>query len=656
MAGRNYTYVKVISVQEYNTMEMVTDDKGRDCSVAVTNPVYMGQHLENFKGRLAINRLTGMPVIVAQLTIQNESVAIECMDQTLVYKALADAGLDSSYLHEIVEKRGLVIQPKPAPSEVHIAGKFGAVESPSTLDTASVGDILLTRDGKLTVDNSLMYLYQEIMNINGEVSNQPVERTTANILFRSALKQASEALNPIKGEAFNVYLRRAIALETFIQYLYNNDPETFTNATEAYLKDVQKEMKEKPENITVSMNVSNPMNLLKDTAHLAICVAEEKEMQKQEFLNTGKGDRIVNVLDMLFIQELLSSLVEDPETSFSSELLNVSVLGTDAIQAGAKMIGRLDKMAECYLRDDNGNKVEPFLPNTSSGIDKVKATVAEFSYWLSKELDTDLGNAPSMFFASKNVDYVEDGDTTYFGKGIKRKATGGGTFEERLGMSARKTKEKAFVKEDGMIDDLISKLGNKKKNKSKFSDEDDSNSSKVTIKIDNDSKLGNKSKFKKEETDMTFGKFGRRDFGKKSFGGNNSFGGSSSFGTKGGNKSFGAKQEEIVELVFDGGDGTVFYADLNEMIDTDYGPVAAVYAENGDLVGGVFVDGKAMNTYQEYVGDMIDAPKKFSFGSGKSKFGVTSFQASNRPFGSNGVRKNPINTAGFGSGGRTRFL
>ena len=656
MAGRNYTYVKVISVQEYNTMEMVTDDKGRDCSVAVTNPVYMGQHLENFKGRLAINRLTGMPVIVAQLTIQNESVAIECMDQTLVYKALADAGLDSSYLHEIVEKRGLVIQPKPAPSEVHIAGKFGAVESPSTLDTASVGDILLTRDGKLTVDNSLMYLYQEIMNINGEVSNQPVERTTANILFRSALKQASEALNPIKGEAFNVYLRRAIALETFIQYLYNNDPETFTNATEAYLKDVQKEMKEKPENITVSMNVSNPMNLLKDTAHLAICVAEEKEMQKQEFLNTGKGDRIVNVLDMLFIQELLSSLVEDPETSFSSELLNVSVLGTDAIQAGAKMIGRLDKMAECYLRDDNGNKVEPFLPNTSSGLDKVKATVAEFSYWLSKELDTDLGNAPSMFFASKNVDYVEDGDTTYFGKGIKRKATGGGTFEERLGMSARKTKEKAFVKEDGMIDDLISKLGNKKKNKSKFSDEDDSNSSKVTIKIDNDSKLGNKSKFKKEETDMTFGKFGRRDFGKKSFGGNNSFGGSSSFGTKGGNKSFGAKQEEIVELVFDGGDGTVFYADLNEMIDTDYGPVAAVYAENGDLVGGVFVDGKAMNTYQEYVGDMIDAPKKFSFGSGKSKFGATSFQASNRPFGSNGVRKNPINTAGFGSGGRTRFL
>ena len=67
------------------------------------------------------------------------------------------------------------------------------------------------------------------------------------------------------------------------------------------------------------------------------------------------------------------------------------------------MIGRLDKMAECYLRDDNGNKVESFLPNTSSGIDKVKATVAEFSYWLSKELDTDLGNAPSMFFVSKNV-------------------------------------------------------------------------------------------------------------------------------------------------------------------------------------------------------------------------------------------------------------
>ena len=77
MAGRNYTYVKVISVQEYNTMELVTDDKGRDCSVAVTNPVYMGQNLENFKGRLAINRLTGMPVITAQLTIGNESVAIE---------------------------------------------------------------------------------------------------------------------------------------------------------------------------------------------------------------------------------------------------------------------------------------------------------------------------------------------------------------------------------------------------------------------------------------------------------------------------------------------------------------------------------------------------------------------------------------------------
>ena len=36
-------------------------------------------------------------------------------------------------------------------------------------------------------------------------------------------------------------------------------------------------------------------------------------------------------------------------------------------------------------------------------------------------------------------------------------------------------------------------------------------------------------------------------------------------GTKGG-KSLELKQEEIVELVFDGGDGTVFYADLNEMI------------------------------------------------------------------------------------------
>ena len=660
MAGRNYTYVKVISVQEYNTMEMVTDDKGRDCSVAVTNPVYMGQHLENFKGRLAINRLTGMPVITAQLTIGNESVAIECMDQTLVYKALADAGLDSSYLHEVVEKRGLVIQPKPAPSEIHVAGKFGAVESPSTLDTASVGDILLTRDGKITVDNSLMYMYQEIMNINGEVSNQPIDRTTANIIFRSALKQASEALNPIKGEAFNVYLRRAIALETFIQYLYNNDPETFTNATEAYLKDVHKEMKEKPENNTVSMDVSNPMNLLKDTAHLAMGVAEEKEMQKQEFLNTGKGDRIVNVLDMLFIQELLSSLVEDPETSFSSELLNVSVLGTDAIQAGAKTIGRLDKMAECYLRDDAGNKVEPFLPNTSSGIDKVKATVAEFAYWLSKEMDTDLGNAPAVFFASKNVDYEDDGDTTYFGKGTKRKATGGGTFEERLGMTSKsKTKEKAFVKEDGMIDDLISKLGNKKKNKSKFSD-DESSSNKVTIKSDKgNNKLGNKSKFKKseEETDMTFSKFGRREFGKKAFGGSNSFGGNSSFGTKGGNKSFGAKQEEIVELVFDGGDGTVFYVDINELIDTEYGPVAAVYAENGDLVGGVFEDGKAMNPNQEYVGDMIDAPKKFAFGQNKKyTFGGNSFQASNRPFGSNGVRKNPINTAGFGGSGRTRFL
>jgi hypothetical protein len=253
------------------------------------------------------------------------------------------------------------------------------------------------------------------------------------------------------------------------------------------------------------------------------------------------------------------------------------------------------------------------------------------------------------------VDYEEDGDTTYFGKGTKRKVTGGGTFEERLGMTSKtKSKEKAFVKEDGMIDDLISKLGNKKKNKSKFSD-DESSSNKVTIKSDKGSSntLGNKSKFKKseEETDMTFSKFGRREFGKKSFGGN------SSFGTKGGNKSFGVKQEEIVELVFDGGDGTVFYVDLNELIDTEYGPVAAVYAENGDLVGGVFEDGKAMNPNQEYVGDMIDAPKKFAFGQNKkSTFGGNSFQASNRPFGSNGVRKNPINTAGFGGNGRTRFL
>ena len=72
-----------------------------------------------------------------------------------------------------------------------------------------------------------------------------------------------------------------------------------------------------------------------------------------------------------------------------------------------------------------------------------------------------------------------------------------------------------------------------------------------------------------------------------------------------------------------------------------------------------------MNPNQEYVGDMIDAPKKFSFGGnrkssfGGNSFGGNSFQAANKPFGLNGVRKNPINNAGFAGNagnGRTRFL
>ena len=82
-------------------------------------------------------------------------------------------------------------------------------------------------------------------------------------------------------------------------------------------------------------------------------------------------------------------------------------------------------------------------------------------------MDTDLGNAPAVFFASKNVGLRRRRGYNLFRKRHKKKSDGGGgTFEERLGMISKiKTKEKDFVKEDGMIDDLISKLGNKKKTK-----------------------------------------------------------------------------------------------------------------------------------------------------------------------------------------------
>ena len=384
--------------------------------VSVPLPEYMGKTLTASIGKLAIDKVTGIPVVVMPYVDANGvSGLLETEDQRLIFRALKDAGLPQEFLHDAVARTGKVLAALEDTSEIIVAGSIGTFASTPTMDVAAHGELTFVRGGQLDIDNSMKYIYNELASINGVMDSQMTDIPTARMLFRSGLEKASEALNPLKGNGLQVMMRRQVALDSLLLFKFNKDPQGFLNMVQEFLVATQQNYASNPAYQTQTMLTAKTADkLLADRSVLAKAVEEEAEMQAQFFLNKVNAPKMVNQIDEAFVLELINSLTNPDIPSFTKDTMNIEGLLVNGISAGAKMVSMLNKTAKGSFNTINSK--EWFLPTDHNPLQHSESlTVNKVFSWLGTKTGMDTTQLSFNYFAEHQPAFVtgQNKDTIY---------------------------------------------------------------------------------------------------------------------------------------------------------------------------------------------------------------------------------------------------
>lgn len=405
----NNSNCRFITGNEAALLEYVQTPTYRgECTVPL--PEFMGVTLQSTIGKVAFNKLSGMPVVVFPYIHNNVSGLLETDDQRIIFRALKDAGLGQAFLHESIMKGGKILPSFEGTQELIVAGKFAGMDSTDSMDTAVVGDIALIRSNQIVIDNSMKYIYNELAAVNGQFDSQVTDETTARMLFRSGLDKASEALNPLKGDGLQGVLRRNITMDSLLQFQHNKNPQLFVQMIQEFVMAIQNNLQSGQVLQTQTLKVAgNGEKLVADRTLLAKAIQEEAEAQRQVYLQQGNCPRQVNQIDEAFVLELLNSLNNKEAPSLSTATLNSEVFDTNAIQSAAKLVSMVNKTAKGSITTDQGPM--PFFPEAVSPLTLGDAPVVnKFSMWLSNKTGSDMSQLAMMYLVETGANYMNIGN------------------------------------------------------------------------------------------------------------------------------------------------------------------------------------------------------------------------------------------------------
>ena len=701
MMQRKSTAVRFLTGNEAEMVEVINFNGARFDSL-IAYPEYMGKVGEAFRGSLAINKLTGMPVIAAPYTMNGVTGLLVADSQMECFRAMKEKGASSSILHEGINAAGKVLPAFEGFDEVAGGGRFAGFGNSTSHEDAAYGALTFMRDGKLTVDNSLKYIYQEIMNINGDIDQQQIPEESARALFKSGLTKANEALNSLKGDGLRTALRRSVAIETFMMFMYKANTQAFTQGANAFQQAIRQEiMNNKNLQTTTMLDLEaanlNGTELLKNIDMLSKVIVEEAELSKEIYFNTASGSRPVNQIDEAFIYELLETLADPSKPSMSQAILNAETFSVDAIQAGAKMVGRLDKLAKGSIK--TYSDIVPFFPTMPRG-ESEEVIINKFSAWLSQAFNQDMSQLPFHYFNAKgnNGSFTDNKNGAFFGMGNGQQGNGGPqTLSDAIfgTQNGNQNGQGGFNNNGnlkGAFDSILNKLGGTQQG----------------FNNNQQNGFGNNQGFN-NQGNSGFGQNQQNGFGNGSFGGGLGFGGNGTFGNgnqgfsnqqgnntsgyadginnmlkgnQGGNgmwfnnngfgnqgNSFGNNQgfggagfgqQQQSTQVFITLNGVDYMMDTAQTEATPHGVAARVFNANGQIVGGALADGRCMDMSYAYVGTASLKQQNNGWGQQQGGFGNAGFggngfgQQQNTGFGGNtgwGNQGNGFGNAGFGQQG-----
>ena len=654
--------VRFLQGNEAESVEVINFNGGR-FDVLIPNPEFMGKRGEAIRGSLGINKLTGMPVVFAPFTMNGVSGILVTDDQMTCYRALAEKGASSSILHEGIHAAGKLIPAYEGYDEL-TGGRFAGFGNATAMDTATYGSISYMRDNKLTVDNSMKYVYQEIMNINGDIAQQPISEESARALFKSGLNKADEALNILKGDGLRTSLRRSVAIETFLMFVYKSNPQAFNQAVATYQQTIRQNIANNQDKQTYTMLElekagKNGTELLTNMDALTKAVLEEAEFNKEVYFSTASGERPVNQIDEAFVFELLETLADPNKPSMSQAMLNAATFTPDAIQAGAKMIGRLNKLAKGSIK--TYNDIVPFFPTMPRG-ESEEVVINKFAAWLSQSYGQDFSQLPFHYFGAKgnNGSFTDNKNGAFFGMGAAQQGAPS-TLADAIGIGAGNNNgtQGTFGQGNngalkGAFDSVLSKLGGATSQgafgqgavQGNFGGQPTGNFGGGTAGFGGSTGAG------------TFGtnnnqQSGYADSINNMLKGNNNQGGNNMWVVQG--QGFGAVQNNNLQLITLNG---VDYAmNVAETEATPHGVAARVYNSNGQLVGGALADGRCMDMSYNYVGTAtLKQVQQQGFGQQAGGFGQQQAGFGGVSTGNGfGGQGNGFGNAGFGGQQQTGF-
>lgn len=371
--------------------------------VSIPTPEYMGTIYPAAVGNMVINKLTGLPSVVMDIVQNNQPLKLITDDQRLIFRALKDARLGQEFLHRhIINQKGKVFGAFDATDEMIVAGNFAGMTSLPTMDVAAHGDIYLLRGQELVTDNSMKYIYNELLAINGVFDSQPTDKPSATMLFKNGLDKANEALTPLKGDGLQILLRRLSTFQSLILFEFNKNPQVFLGMVQEFLAAVQTQKAQGGINTQTMQTAGTADKLLADRSILAKCVMEEAELQRQLFSQKIPFQKPVNIIDEAFILELINSLQNPSNPSMNAEVVNAEVFYTNAIQAGAKMVSQLNKTMKCSLELGNGAR-DSLLPDFVNILANDESlTVNKVFSWLSSKTGMDTSQFQFLYSAENS--------------------------------------------------------------------------------------------------------------------------------------------------------------------------------------------------------------------------------------------------------------